>query len=119
MPVLMMVEIPGADAAFAEGMRHAGVLDELQTAQGFRGHWSGAANSGYRAIELWDSREDCQKFAEANFAPKLPPGAELPPMETKHERAGPTRADARNRVSKRASLVCCLSRLGRPASFQR
>lgn len=38
MPVLMMVEIPGADAAFAEGMRHAGVLDELQTAHGFRGH---------------------------------------------------------------------------------
>jgi hypothetical protein len=81
MPVLMMVEIPGADAAFAEGMRHAGVLDELQTAQGFRGHWSGAASSGYRAIELWDSREDCQAVAEGHFAPKLPPGAELPPME--------------------------------------
>ena len=80
MPVLMMVEIPGADAAFAEGMRHAGVLDELQTAQGFRGHWSGAASSGYRAIELWDSREDCQAFAEGHFAPKLPPGAELPPI---------------------------------------
>ena len=77
----MMVEIPGADAAFAEGMRHAGVFDELQTAQGFRGHWSGAASSGYRAIELWDSREDCQAFAEGHFAPKLPPGAELPPME--------------------------------------
>ena len=70
MPVLMMVEIPGADAAFAEAMRHAGVLDELQTARGFRGHWSGAASSGYRAIELWDSREDCQAFAEGHFAPK-------------------------------------------------
>jgi hypothetical protein len=81
MPVLMMVESPGADAAFAEGMRHAGVLDELQTAPGFRGHWSGAASSGYRATELWDSREDCQAFAENHFAPKLPPGAELPPVE--------------------------------------
>jgi hypothetical protein len=45
------------------------------------GHWSGATSSGYRAIELWDSPEDCQAFAEGHFAPKLPPGAELPPME--------------------------------------
>jgi hypothetical protein len=35
MPVLMTVEIPGADTAFAEGMRHAGVLDELQRPRGF------------------------------------------------------------------------------------
>jgi hypothetical protein len=28
---------------------------------------------------------------------------------TKHERAGPTRTDARNRVPKRASLECCFS----------
>jgi hypothetical protein len=33
------------------------------------------------AIELWDSREDCQAFAESNFVPNLPPGIELPPME--------------------------------------
>src|ERR1700733_3056474 len=81
MPVLMMVEIPGADAAFAEGMRHAGVLDELQPAKGFRGHWSGPASSGYRAIERGASGEDCEAFAEDHSAPKLPRGAGLPPME--------------------------------------
>jgi hypothetical protein len=75
MPVLMMVEIPGADAAFADAMRQAGVLGELQAARGFRGHWSGATSSGYRAIELWDSREDCQTFAESHFAPKLARGS--------------------------------------------
>ncbi|HYB30928.1 MAG TPA: hypothetical protein VEF89_30320 [Solirubrobacteraceae bacterium] len=32
-------------------------------------------------IELWDSREDCQAFAEGNIAPNLPPGSELPPLE--------------------------------------
>ena len=78
---VMMIEIPGADAAFADGMRQAGILEALQTAPGFRGHWSGTTSTGYRAIELWDSREDCQAFVEGNFAPNLPPGIELPAME--------------------------------------
>jgi hypothetical protein len=80
--IVMMTEMPGADAAFAEGMmRGAGIFDALRTAPGFRGHWSGATSTGYRVMELWDSREDCQAFADGNFAPNLPPGAELPPME--------------------------------------
>lgn len=81
MAIVMMTEVPGADAAFAEGMRQAGVLDALQAARGFRGHWSGATSSGYRVIELWDSREDCQAFADGKIAPKLPPGSALPPLE--------------------------------------
>jgi heme-degrading monooxygenase HmoA len=81
MAIVMMTEVPGAGTAFAEGMRQAGVLDALQAARGFRGHWSGAASSGYRVIELWDSREDCQAFAESSIAPNLPPGTELPPLE--------------------------------------
>jgi len=81
MTVVMITEVPGADAAFAEGMRQAGVVDALPAARGFHGHWSGAAGSGYRVIELWDSREDCQAFADGNIAPNLPPGGELPPME--------------------------------------
>ena len=79
--IVMTTEVPGADTAFAEGMRQAGILDALHTARGFRGHWSGAASSGYRVIELWDSREDCQAFAEGNIAPNLPPGIDLPPLE--------------------------------------
>ena len=80
-PIGMMTEMPGADTAFAEGMRQAGILDSLKTAQGFRGHWSGVTSSGYKVFELWDSLEDCQAFANGNFAPNLPPGMELPPME--------------------------------------
>jgi hypothetical protein len=79
--IVMMTEMPGAGTAFAEVMRQAGILDALQAARGFRGHWSGATGSGYRVFELWDSREDCQAFADGNFAPNLPPGTELPPME--------------------------------------
>jgi hypothetical protein len=81
MAIVMMTEVPGAGTAFAEGMRQAGILAALRTAQGFRGHWSGATSSGYRAIELWDSREDCQAFADAKIAPNLPPGMQPPRLE--------------------------------------
>ena len=81
MPILMMTEVPRADAALAEGMRHAGVLDALQAARGFRGHWSGAARSGYKVTELWDSREDCQAFLDHNIVPNFPPGIEPPQLE--------------------------------------
>jgi hypothetical protein len=81
MPVLMITEVSGADAALAERMRQVGVIDALQAARGFRGHWSGAASSGYRVTELWDSREDCQAFFDRNIVPNVPPGIEAPHLE--------------------------------------
>lgn len=81
MPVLMITEVSGADAALAERMRQVGVIDALQAARGFRGHWSGAASSGYRVTELWDSREDCQAFFDRNIVPNVPPGTEAPHLE--------------------------------------
>jgi hypothetical protein len=53
----------------------------LQSARGFRGHWSGAASSGYRVTELWDSREDCQEFFDRYIVPNFPPGIEPPHLE--------------------------------------
>lgn len=53
----------------------------MQVARGFRGHWSGVTSSGYRVIELWDSRADCEAFADAKIAPNLPPGASPPRLE--------------------------------------
>lgn len=81
MAIVMMTEVPGADAEFAEGMRRAGVVEALRTMQGFRGHWSGATNTGYRVIELWDSREDYQAWYDGNIAPNLPAGMEPTPPE--------------------------------------
>jgi hypothetical protein len=81
MATLMTTEVPGADAALAEGMSRAGILDALQSARGFRGHWSGAASSGYRVTELWDSREDCQEFFDRYIVPNFPPGIEPPHLE--------------------------------------
>lgn len=77
MAIVMVTEVPGADAAFADAMREAGVIEALQTAKGFLGHWSGATSSGYRVIELWDSREDHHAWFEGTIVPSLPPGAEV------------------------------------------
>jgi heme-degrading monooxygenase HmoA len=76
MAIVMMTEVPGADTRFADGMRQAGVVEALQAAHGFRGHWSGATGSSYRVIELWESREDHQAWYEGNVASNLPPGVE-------------------------------------------
>jgi hypothetical protein len=78
MPVLMMTEVPGADATLAEGMRQAGVLEALAAAPGFRGHWSGAADSGYRVAEVWESQADCEAFFERHMVSNFPPGLEPP-----------------------------------------
>lgn len=76
MAIVMVTEVPGVDATFADGMRQQGIVDALQAADGFRGHWSGATGSGYRVIELWESREAHQAWYDQNIAPNLPPGIE-------------------------------------------
>ncbi len=81
MAVVVMTDVPGADAAFADGMRAAGVVEALQAANGFRGHWSGATGPGYRVIELWDSREDYGAWYDGNIAPSLPPDIKPSPPE--------------------------------------
>jgi heme-degrading monooxygenase HmoA len=81
MAVVMVTEVPGADAGMVEGMRQAGVLDAMAGSKGFRGHWSGTTSSGYRVIEVWDSRDDWQAWYEGHIVPNLPPGAEPNPPE--------------------------------------
>jgi heme-degrading monooxygenase HmoA len=74
MSVIMIAEVPGADASFFDGMRAAGVVDAIAKAPGFVSHLSGAASSGYRVIEVWESREDHQAWYDNHVSPNLPPG---------------------------------------------
>jgi len=76
MAVVMMSELPGVDAGFAEAAREMGLLDEMVVAPGFVRHLSGATSSGYRVIEVWESREAWQAWFDGHVAPKLPPGME-------------------------------------------
>jgi heme-degrading monooxygenase HmoA len=76
MAVIMNTEVPGADATFMDGMRAAGVVDAITKAPGFVSHVSGVSASGYRVIEVWDSREAHQAWFDNHIAPNLPPGFE-------------------------------------------
>lgn len=81
MAFIMIAEVAGADASFIEGMKAAGVVDVLAKAPGFVSHISGAASSGYRVIEVWDSKEDHQAWYDNQVAPNLPPGMAPIPFE--------------------------------------
>jgi heme-degrading monooxygenase HmoA len=81
MTVIMSTESPGADAGFIEGMRAAGLDDAMAKAPGFVSHVSGASASGYRVIEVWESREDHQAWYDGYIAPNLPPGIQRPALE--------------------------------------
>jgi hypothetical protein len=76
MAVLVIAELSGVEASFAVAAREMGILDEMVVAPGFVRHLSGAASSGYRVIEVWESREAWQTWFDGHVAPKLPPGTE-------------------------------------------
>jgi heme-degrading monooxygenase HmoA len=77
MAVIMITEVPGADASFIDGMRAAGVVDALPKAPGFVSHISGASDTGYRVIEVFESREAHQAWYDGHIAQNLPPGMEI------------------------------------------
>jgi heme-degrading monooxygenase HmoA len=81
MSVIMIAEIAGADATFFDAMRAAGVVDALATYPGFVSHASGAADSGYRVIEVWESRDAHEDWVEKVILPNMPPGAPPPTIE--------------------------------------
>jgi heme-degrading monooxygenase HmoA len=81
MAVIMIAEAAGADASFIDGMRAAGVADAMIQAPGFVSHISGAASTGYRVIEVWETREDHQAWYDNHIAPNLPPGMGPIPFE--------------------------------------
>lgn len=81
MSVIMIAEVAGADASFIDGMRAAGVVDALATFPGFVSHVSGAASSGYRVIEVWQSRDAHHAWVEKVILPNMPPGAPPPTIE--------------------------------------
>jgi heme-degrading monooxygenase HmoA len=81
MSVIMVAEVAGADATFIDAMRAAGVVEALAAYPGFVSHISGAASSGYRVIEVWESREAHEDWVEKVITPNMPPGAPPPTIE--------------------------------------
>lgn len=76
MSVIMTSEVPGMDASLVDGLRAAGIPAAMAAFPGFVSHVSGATDSGYRVIEVWDSPEDHQAWYAQHVAPNLPSGVE-------------------------------------------
>jgi hypothetical protein len=73
MAVLVIAEVKGQTQQGYEGMR--GLLNEtLKESPGFILHTAHAIEHGWRIIELWQSKEDSDRFYAENVAPNLPPG---------------------------------------------
>ena len=57
-------------------------------AQGFIAHAAGFTGDGFRIIELWETREDCERFMEEQVMPavmELSAGPPVAPTTTAYE----------------------------------
>jgi hypothetical protein len=73
MAVMVISEVEGQSSQGYDGM--LAVLDEaLRRSPGFIMHTSHPVESGWRIVEVWESREDAARFFAAHVAPKLPDG---------------------------------------------
>ena len=74
MTILMIHDTPGITEEAMREFERLGLIDKLTAAPGFGGHCSGPTDTGYRVVELWDSRESWLAWFEGNVASNMPPG---------------------------------------------
>lgn len=73
MAVLVTSEFPGVTAL--EDRELGPMVTLLRKQEGLIVHADGPSESGWRAISIWESMEDFERFFEAAIKPNLPPGA--------------------------------------------
>lgn len=71
MAVLMISEVSGQTPQGYDGMLEA-VGEALRQAPGFLMHLSHPVETGWRVLEVWETREDAARFFAAHIAPNLP-----------------------------------------------
>jgi hypothetical protein len=73
MAVMMISDIAGQTAAGYDGLLGM-VRDHFKSAPGFVAHSGHPTATGWRVVEIWESREDAGRFFAAHVAPYLPEG---------------------------------------------
>jgi hypothetical protein len=58
-----------------EDRERAPMMKLLRKQKGLMLHADGPSDCGWRAISIWESREDFERFFDAAIRPNLPPGA--------------------------------------------
>lgn len=73
MAVLVTSDLPGVTGLGDREL--APMLTLLRRQKGLIVHADGPGDNGWRAISIWESREDFERFFEIAIKPNLPPGA--------------------------------------------
>lgn len=73
MAVMMVSEVKGQSPQGYDGLL-AALDNALRQSPGFIMHISHPCETGWRIVEVWESREDAAQFFAAHVAPKLPDG---------------------------------------------
>lgn len=73
------MEFPGVNQEQYDGM-HALAGSMAAEATGFVAHIAGPTDGGWYIIEVWDSKEEFQRFMQKLMA-QMPPGGPQPKME--------------------------------------
>jgi hypothetical protein len=73
MAVLMTAEVEGQTQPGYDGML-AALSEQLKKAPGFILHTAHPTETGWRIIELWESKDAANQFFARSVAPNLPPG---------------------------------------------
>jgi hypothetical protein len=73
------MEFPGLTQEQYDGM-HAIAMSQADAATGFVAHLAGPTANGWYILEVWDSKEDQQRFTQMIMS-KMPPGGPQPHVE--------------------------------------
>lgn len=73
MAVIMVSDVNGQSPQGYDGMLDA-LSDALKRAPGFIMHMSHPSETGWRVIEVWDTKDDAARFFATHVAPRLPDG---------------------------------------------
>jgi hypothetical protein len=73
MPVLVIAEVKGQTQQGYEAVRGA-LADPMKRAPGFILHAGHATPDGWRIVEVWETKENSDRFYAKFVAPNLPPG---------------------------------------------
>jgi hypothetical protein len=72
---LIISEVPGMSREMAQQWM-AQLEPKLKSQRGFIFHANGPTDAGWQAIEVWESREDFDRWFNESIKPMMPPGME-------------------------------------------
>lgn len=87
MPIQMTNRAPGMPAeAYDEIMRD--VAEPLRRSEGFISHAAQLTDAGLTVTEVWETREQWERWFDSSVRPHLPPGAHAPTVVELHHVVG-------------------------------